>query len=52
MAPVEIVFAILPIGIATVCDAEIVRRRGHNEIDCRTRDFGHALETVAVAQIE
>src|SRR5437868_15043155 len=52
MAPVEIIAAILPVGVTTVSDPEIVRRRGDDKIDARVRQGPQTFDAIGAAQIE
>src|SRR5438067_6350194 len=52
MAPVEIIAAILPVGVTTVSDPEIVRRRGDDKIDARVGQGPQTFDAIGAAQIE
>ena len=52
LAPIQITAALRAIGIFSVGDAEIIGRRGDDEIDRGLRETRHAGNAVSVAQIE
>lgn len=50
-APKEIGVAILVVLVTTVVDAEIVGRRGHDDIDGPVVQFAHSCETVLMMKV-
>jgi thiazole synthase len=51
-APFQIRLAILPIGIRSVSDAEIVRRRSNDKVNTRRGDLAHAGHAILEPQVE